>query len=129
MKEKKAEILRDKMKDAKSVADVAKIADAVSDTIKHITLSSNTFVSKVASSEPALSGSVSTAKKGDFRTGIKGNGGVYAYQVLEQKTLSDKFDEKQEATTATQQNRRALNSYISELYQKAKIDDKRYIFY
>lgn len=129
MKEKKAEILRDKMKDAKSVADVAKISDAVSDTIKHITLSSNTFVSKVASSEPALSGSVSTAKKGDFRTGIKGNGGVYAYQVLEQKTLSDKFDEKQEATTATQQNRRALNSYISELYQKAKIDDKRYIFY
>ena len=129
MKDKKAELLREKMKDAKSVADVAKIKDAVSDTIKHITLASNTFVSKVASSEPALSGSVSTAKKGDFRSGVKGNGGVYAYQVIDQKELSNKFDQKQEETTAQQQNRRALNAYIGELYQKAKIEDHRYIFY
>lgn len=129
MKDKKAELLREKIKDAKSVADVAKITDAVSDTIKHITLASNTFVSKVASSEPALSGAVSTAKQGEFRTGIKGNGGVYAFQVLDQKQLSDKFDQKQEETTASQYSRRAVSAYISELYQKAKIEDKRYIFY
>ncbi len=129
MKEKKAAILKEKMQNAKSIADVAKITDVVSDTIKHVTFSSNAFISKVASSEPVLSGSVSTAKKGDFRTGIKGNGGVYAYQVLDQKELNGKFDQKQEETTAAQLNRRALNSYISELYQKAKVDDKRYIFY
>ena len=59
MKDKKAAMLQEKLKGAKSIADVAKIEGAVTDTIHHITFMSNAFVSKIGASEPALSGSVS----------------------------------------------------------------------
>ena len=129
MKDKQAAILQEKMKDAKSFADVAKMEGVQTDTISHITFASNAFVSKVGSSEPALSGAVSTAKKGDFRSGVKGNAGVYAFEVLDQKTLEGTFDAKQEAAQATQAARRSANTFVAELYKKAKVTDNRYIFY
>jgi len=129
MKDKKAALLAEKMKDVKSVADVAKIEGAVTDTIKHITFTGNAFVSKVGSSEPALSGSVSKAKKGEFKSGIKGKAAVYAYQVLDQKKLDMKYDQKQEEQKLQQTIARNLGNYQNELYQKADITDNRYIFY
>ena len=128
-KEKKAALLMEKMANVKSVADAAKIAGAVTDTIKHVTFGSNTFVSKVGTTEPALSGAVSTAKKGDFKAGIEGKGGVYAFQVLGQHSHETKFDEKKEMQQLTQMNMRALSTFTSELYQKANVEDKRYLFY
>jgi peptidyl-prolyl cis-trans isomerase D len=129
MKDKKAALLLEKMKDVKSVADVAKIDGAVTDTIKHITFTSNAFISKVGSSEPALSGSVSKAQKGEFKSGIKGKAAVYAYQVVGQKKLDLKFDQKQEEQTLQQSIARNLGNYQNELLQKADITDTRYIFY
>ena len=129
MKDKKAAILLEKMKDVKSVADAAKIEGAVTDTIHHITFTGNAFVSKVGSSEPALSGSVSTAKKGDFKSGIKGKAAVYAYQVLDQKKNEAKYDQKQEEQKLQQTIMRSLGNFQNELRQKADITDKRYIFY
>lgn len=129
MKEKKAALLLEKMNGAKSVADVAKLEGAVTDTIKHITFNGNAFVSKVGSSEPVLSGSVSTAKKGDFKSGIKGKAAVYAYQVLDQKNTNAKFDQKEEEQKMQQTIARSLGNFTSELLQKADISDKRYIFY
>lgn len=129
MKDKKAALLAEKMKDAKSIADVAKIEGAVTDTIKHITFTSNSFISKVGASEPALSGSVSTAKKGDFKSGIKGKSGIYAYQVLDQKKLDIKYDQKDEEKKLQQSIARNLGNFTYELVQKADITDNRYIFY
>ncbi|MBR6031919.1 MAG: SurA N-terminal domain-containing protein [Bacteroidaceae bacterium] len=128
-KDKKAALLMEKMQGVKSVADVAKMDGAVTDTVKHITFTGNAFISKVGSSEPALSGSVSKAKKGDFKSGIKGKAAIYAYQVLDQKKLDLKFDQKQEEQTLQQSMARNLGNYFSELYQKADITDNRYIFY
>ena len=129
MKDKKAALLLEKMKDVKSVADAAKIEGAVTDTIHHITFTGNAFVSKVGSSEPALSGSVSTAKKGDFKSGIKGKAAVYAYQVLDQKKLDIKYDQKEEEKKLQQSIARNLGGYFGELFQKADVSDNRYIFY
>ena len=129
MKEKKAALLMEKMNAAKSIADVAKIEGAVTDTIKHINLNSNAFISKVGSSEPALSGSVSKAAKGDFKTGIKGKAAVYAYQVLDQRKNNVKYDQKQEEQKQQQTIARSLGNYTNELFQKANISDKRYIFF
>ena len=129
MKDKKAALLLEKMNGAKSVADVAKLEGAVTDTIKHITFNGNAFVSKIGSSEPVLSGSVSTAKKGDFKSGIKGKAAVYAYQVLDQKNTNAKFDQKEEEQKMQQTIARSLGNFTSELLQKADISDKRYIFY
>ena len=69
-------MLQEKLKGVKSIADVAKIEGAVTDTIHHITFMSNAFVSKIGASEPALSGSVSKAKKGDFKSGLKGKAAI-----------------------------------------------------
>ncbi len=129
MKDKKAALLTEKMQGAKSVADVAKMEGAVSDTVRHITFSSNAFISKVGSSEPALSGSVSKAKKGDFKSGIKGKAAIYAYQVLDQKKLDAKYDQKQEEQKLQQTIARSLGNFQNELLQKADISDNRYIFY
>ena len=129
MKDKKAVLLQDKMNGVKSIADVAKLEGAVTDTIRHITFSGNAFVSKVGASEPVLSGSVSKAKKGDFKSGIKGKSAIYAYQVLDQKKNDAKFDKKQEEQRLQQSTGRSLGNFIRELVQKANISDKRYIFY
>lgn len=129
MRDKKAAMLAEKMKGVKSVADVAKIAGAVTDTIKHINFASGAFVSKIGASEPALSGSVSKAKKGEFKSGIKGKSAVYAYQVLEQTKTDAKFDKKQEEQRLQQSTARSLSNAIGELMQKADISDKRYIFF
>ena len=128
-KDKKAAKLQEKMKAAKNIADVAKMEGAVTDTIKHVNFANNAFISKVGNSEPALSGSVSAAKKGDFKAGIKGNGAVYAYQVLNQTKSDVKFDVKQEKQQAAQMSMRALSAFTNELYLKADVQDKRYLFY
>ncbi len=130
MKDKKAALLAEKMSGVKSVADVAKIEGAVTDTIRHITFNGNAFVSKVGASEPALSGSVSTAKKGDFKSGVKGKSAIYAYQVLDQKKLDNiKFDQKQEEQKLQQTISRSIGNFTSELLQNAEITDNRYNFY
>ena len=129
MKDKKAALLAEKMKDAKSIADVAKIEGAVTDTIKRITFTSNAFISKVGVSEPALSGSISKSKKGDFKSGVKGKSAVYAYQVLDQKKSDVKYDQKEEEKKLQQSIARNLGNFTGELIQKADITDNRYIFY
>ena len=129
MKDKKAAMLMEKMNGVKSVADVAKLEGAVTDTIHHITFTGNAFVSKVGASEPVLSGSVSKAKKGDFKSGLKGKSAIYAYQVLDQKKNDLKYDQKQEEQKLQQNTSRSLNNFMSELIQKANISDKRYIFF
>ncbi|MBR4130187.1 MAG: SurA N-terminal domain-containing protein [Bacteroidaceae bacterium] len=129
MKDKKAALLAEKMKSAKSVADVAKMEGAVTDTISHITFASNAFVSKLGASEPALSGSVSKAKKGEFKSGIKGKTAVYAYQVLDQKKTESKFDQKEEKQKLQQSIARNVSNFTNELLKKANISDKRYIFF
>jgi len=129
MKDKKAVMLQEKMKNAKSISDVAKIEGAVTDTIKHVTFTGNAFVSKIGASEPILSGSVSKAKKGEFKSGIKGKAAVYAYQVLEQTKTDAKFDKKEEEQKLQQSASRYLSNFTGELMQKADINDKRYIFF
>lgn len=129
IRDKKAEMLQEKMKGAKSVADVASMPDAVSDTISHVSFANNAFISKVGSSEPALSGATSACKKDEFKAGVKGNAGVFAFQVLNKHSHSSGYDEKKEMNLAAQKNKRVVNAFSSELYQKAEIEDNRYLFY
>lgn len=127
-KDKKAALLIEQMK-GKNFAEAGKIEGALTDTIKHITFSSNTFVSKVGASEPALSGVVSTAKTGDFKAPIQGKAAVYAIQVLAQKKNEGQYDQKKEMDQLTQMNMRDMSTFTSELYKKANVVDKRYLFY
>ena len=128
-KDKKAALLQEKMKGSKSIADVQKIAGALTDTISHINFNNNAFVSKVGRSEPALSGAVSVAKKGDFKSGVKGNGAVYAFQVIARTKAEGKYDQKAEEAQAAQGMTRGLASFTNDLSLRADVKDNRYLFY
>ena len=102
------------------------------DTIKHVTFNSPVFLPSTGSSEAALSGAVAKTAKGQFAQGVKGNSGVYAFQVIDEKKSDAKLADSVKETTKTQitsQALRAASRYIQELYQKANIKDNRYIFY
>ena len=129
MKDKKAAQLQEKLANVKSIADFEKIEGAVTDTIKHVSFTSNAFVSKVGASEPALSGAISGTKPGDFKSGIKGNSAIYAFQVLDQHSHEGSYDQKKEEQQLAQSASRILSNFTSELYQKANVTDNRYIFY
>ncbi len=141
IKDKKAAKLQEKMNGAKSIADVAKIAGAVEDTIQHITFAAPAYLQKMgAVSEAAISGAASAAAQGKFVSGIKGNAGVYAFQVLSKNKTEEKYDEKAEMQRIAQQNAYMMMSMTqSDLrnpsnifynaYKKAKRTDKRQLFY
>ena len=140
--DKKAAMLQDKMKNAKSVADVAKIAGAVQDTIQHITFGAQAFIQKTASSEPAVSGAASATAQGVFVAGVKGNAGVFAFQVLG-KNAKEKYDakknEKDEMQRAAQQLTYMVFSGQNDLrnpcnlfynnFKNAEKKDNRHLFY
>lgn len=129
IKDKKAALLQEKIASAKSVAEVAKISGAVTDTLRNVTFAQSVFVGKTGSMEPALSGSTGTAEKGAFKSGIRGNNAIYAYQVLTADKKDGKFDQKVEQGTLTQNALRSINSFQGDLYRKANVEDKRYLFY
>lgn len=130
LKDKKAQQIQDMMNGKNSVSAVAQLKDAVSDSIKHITFSSSAFISKTGQSEPALSGAVSKTAKGQFVNGIKGNGGVYAFQVIGENKRDEKFDSKAEQQKQSNMNARiAFSRFIGELQEKANIKDNRYLFF
>ena len=129
IKDKKAAQIIEKVQGMKSVAEVAKVAGAVQDTVQHITFASPVFVQKVAASEPILSGAVSATKQGQFVTGVRGEGAVYAFQVLSQNKLEGKYDQKQEETQQASAYMRNISGLMQTLARKAKIEDNRYLFY
>ena len=122
-------MLQDKLAAAKSVAEVAKLSGAVSDTLFRVTFAQPVFVRKVGQMEPALSGISSLDEKGTFKTAVRGNGAVYAYEVLAADKQDTKFDEKAERDMLVQTTLRFIGGFQAELYDKADIEDRRYIFY
>ncbi len=129
IKDKKAALLQEKIAAAKSIAEAAGLPGAVTDTLRRVSFAQPFFVAKTGNMEPALSGSISTSAKGDFKNGIRGNAAVYAYQVLAADSKEDKLDQKQEQSTLTQNALRSINTYQNDLYRKANVEDRRYLFY
>lgn len=131
--DKKAAKLQEMMASAANLAAVAKIKGAApADTVKHITFGAPVFVPGTGASESALAGAVAKTAKGGFAKGVKGNAGVYAFQVTNETNNGAKFDDAAKQSAATQvaqQGMRAASRFIQELYQKAGIKDKRYMFY
>lgn len=130
LRDKKFETLSTRLAGVKSV-DEAKAKGAQVDTIRRVTFGAPAFIRATGSSEPALSGAVAATDKGAFRSEVvKGNGGAFVFQVLD-KTQREgaTFDEK---TVEQQQRQAALQAasrFINELYTKANVVDRRYIFF
>ena len=132
-RDKKAAMLQEKMEACNDLAAVAKLQGALPvDTIKHVTFNAPVFLQSVGSSEPALSGAIAKAAKGQFVKGIKGNAGIFAFQVTGEENANAELDDISKQNTKVQiinQGIRASSRYIAELMEKANVKDNRYIFY
>lgn len=128
-KDKKAEILMAKAKGVKDLKNAkAKGAQIVS--IPQITFAAPAFVSITGTTEPALSGAVAATKAGQFSShAIKGNGGVYLFQVSSKKNRGQKYDEKSYEQRMAQRYMQAAGNFMQELYINADITDNRYLFF
>jgi len=129
MRDKKFDVLKEKLAGVKSIAE-AEAKGAKIDSVNQISFSSPAFIQSTGSSEPALTGAVVAAKAGEFHADpVKGNNGAFVFQVINTDTkkasLIVKDYEKQLQSRAQQ----AASRFLQELYQKAEIKDKRYLFF
>lgn len=129
LRDKKAEIIAGKLKEAKSFDEVKAIANVVTDTVKHVTFSAPTYVALTHSSEPVLGGKAAGAAPNQLSEPVKGNGGVYVFEVYNQEKTNDTFDAKTEEANLANRNMRLMSRFISDLYLKAGVKDMRYLFF
>lgn len=127
--DKKAKLIADKMAAWKSVNDARQMNGAVIDTVKHVTFNSPVFVSATGNNEPALNGAADKATKGQFKAGVKGQSGVYAFQVLDKTKSQEKMDAKMEENMLNSKNMRGMGQFIMDLYNQAEVMDHRYLFF
>ncbi len=128
--EKKIAKIYESAKNVKSMADAKKMKDVVIDTIKHVSFSAPTFIASIGASEPLVSAVATKTAKGAFAGPIKGNRGVYMFQVINKTKNSEKYDAKAEESSIGMNNFRNVSStIINALYLKAKVKDNRYKFF
>ena len=129
IKDKKAELIMAKVAGVKSIA-AAKAKGAKIATVNQITFAAPTFISATGASEPAVSGAVSATKKGAFvANAVKGNAGVYLFQVTGKTNRPVKFDEKAYEQKCRQKAMQYAGNFMNELYMKAHVVDNRYLFF
>lgn len=129
IKDKKAEQLLAKAKAVKSVAD-AKAKGATVAPVAQVTFAAPVFVAATGASEPALSGAIAATAKGKFsKHPVKGNAGVYVFQVTNKTQRPAKFDEKAEMQRLSQRQMQMAGNFMNELYIKANVVDNRYLFF
>jgi len=129
MKDKKAEKIEAKLKGVNSLA-AAKSKGGKVSTVNQITFAAPVFVTATGSSEPALSGAVSATAQGKFsKKPVKGNAGVYLFQVDNKVMQSGKFDEKAQEAKLRQKALQSASNFMNELYIAANVVDNRYLFF
>mgnify|MGYP002521206341 FL=1 len=129
IKDKKAEMIEAKLNGVKSIA-AAKAKGAKVSDINQITFAAPVFIAATGASEPALSGAVFATKKGAFSAhAVKGNAGVYLFQVTGKANRPVKFDEKAQEQKNRQKAMQYAGNFMNELYLNAKVVDNRYLFF
>ena len=129
LKDKKAEMLMAKLEGVKSVA-AAKVKGANVSTVNQVTFAAPVFIPATGASEPALSGAVAATAKGKFcKAPVKGNAGVYVFEVTNKTQRPGKFDAAAEMQKLRQKEMQMAGNFMNELYIKAKVVDNRYLFF
>ena len=128
LKDKKAEMLMAKLEGVKSIA-AAKAKGANVSTVNQVTFAAPVFIPATGASEPALSGAVAATAKGKFcKAPVKGNAGVYVFEVTNKTQRPGKFNAAAEMQKLRQKEMQMAGNFMNELYIKAKVVDNRYLF-
>ena len=129
LKDKKAEMLMAKLEGVKSVA-AAKAKGANVSTVNQVTFAAPVFIPATGASEPALSGAVAATAKGKFcKAPVKGNAGVYVFEVTNKTQRPGKFNAAAEMQKLRQKEMQMAGNFMNVLYIKAKVVDNRYLFF
>ena len=130
IKDKKAEKLMAKLKGVNSIV-AAQAKGAKVSTVSQITFAAPAFVQATGSAEPALSGAVAATAVGKFsKNPVKGNAGVYVFQVVKKALRAgSKYNEAMAMQQAAQQNMQYLSNFMQDLILKANVVDNRYLFF
>ena len=127
--DKKAEMLMKKAEGIKDIASAQKKGAQISD-LAQVTFNAPAFVAETGNVEPAISGAVAGTAKGKFVSHpVKGNAGVYLFQVIDKKQNAAKFNAKAEQQELKSRSMQAAGQYMNELYLKANVTDNRYLFF
>ena len=129
LRDKKAEMIMAKLNGVKSIA-AAKAKGAKISSVDQVTFAAPVFISATGASEPALSGAVYATANGKFASQpVKGNAGVYLFQVVSKKMRPVKFDEKAQEQKCRQKAMQYAGNFMQELYLNADVVDNRYLFF
>ena len=129
VKDKKAEQIMAKLNGVKSIAS-AKAKGGKISSVNQITFAAPVFIAATGASEASLSGAVSATKKGAFSAkAVKGNAGVYLFQVTAKSNRPVKYDEKAYIQKCRQKSMQYAGNFMNELYQNAHVVDNRYLFF
>ena len=129
IRDKKAEQLMNNLKGVNTLA-AAQAKGGKLSTVEQITFADPTFVQETQSNEPALSGAVASTAKGKFSAQpVKGNGGVFLFQVTDKVKTPAQFNAKEAETVARQHLLQYAGNFMQELYLNAKVKDNRYLFF
>ena len=129
LKDKKAEMIEAKLNGVKNIA-AAKAKGGKVSSVNQITFAAPVFIAATGASEPALSGAVAGTKKGAFSAhAVKGNAGVYLFQVTNKTNRPVKFDDKTYEQKCRQKAMQYAGNFMNELYLNAHVVDNRYLFF
>lgn len=129
LKDKKAEMIEAKLNGVKNIA-AAKAKGGKVSSVNQITFAAPVFIAATGASEPALSGAVAGTKKGAFSAhAVKGNAGVYLFQVTNKTNRPVKFDAKTYEQKCRQKAMQYAGNFMNELYLNAHVVDNRYLFF
>ena len=131
-KNKKAEKIAEMFKsnNAQSLEQYKVLEGAISDSLRLVSFNAPAYVSELRSSEPALSAFASVAKANSMSKPLKGNSAVIVATLVGEENQNEEFKQEDEQKSIVDRNVRIINrTLFMDLFQKANIQDNRYLFF
>ncbi len=129
IRDKKAEMIMAKLKGVNSIA-AAQAKGAKVSTVNQITFAAPAFIQATGAAEPALSGAVAATAQGKFCSApVKGNAGVYVFQVVKKQMSPAKYNEEQQIQMCRQRAMQYMGNFMQDLVFGAGVVDNRYLFF
>ena len=129
IRDKKAEMILAKLKGVNSIA-AAQAKGAKVSTVNQITFAAPAFIQATGAAEPALSGAVAATAQGKFCSApVKGNAGVYVFQVVKKQMRPAKYNEEQQIQMCRQRAMQYMGNFMQDLVFGAGVVDNRYLFF
>lgn len=129
IRDKKAAMIMAKLKGVNSIA-AAQAKGAKVSTVNQITFAAPAFIQATGAAEPALSGAVAATAQGKFCSApVKGNAGVYVFQVVKKQMRPAKYNEEQQIQMCRQRAMQYMGNFMQDLVFAAGVVDNRYLFF